>query len=187
MALLSVDLNGKSMTSLTERATTQRVGKLPFPKRLDAIPHDNDTGFIWRCHHHKFFSLYTLSTSIIMMAEPSKLLKASCKDGWYCCLCFGALKTVNGFFLCQLLSSDKTTVGRINLRVSRWEERGPMMVIPSRAEVDQGHSIQTGSKRPALLWSRLACLPCSYVSWRTISPQYPSCCQCCPSGSSMWT
>lgn len=46
MSLLPVDVNGNSMRLSTVRATTLRVAKLPFPKILDPMPCDSDTGFI---------------------------------------------------------------------------------------------------------------------------------------------
>lgn len=46
MALLSVDQNGKITIPFADRTTTPGVVKLTFPKKLDAMPRDNDTGFI---------------------------------------------------------------------------------------------------------------------------------------------
>lgn len=46
MSLLSVDVNGNSTRLSTVRATAHRVSKLPFPKILDPMPCDSDTGII---------------------------------------------------------------------------------------------------------------------------------------------
>lgn len=106
-----------------------------------------------------------------MIAEPSKLLKASCENDCYCYLGFAVLETV----IAVIFASWFHLVKQLWTQIDEGKE---MTVVATGPEVAQGHGIQTGSASPLLLGTQLAQLPHSCGSQQTVSPHDPTCCQC---------
>lgn len=73
-----------------------------------------------------------------MIAEPSKLLKASCENDCYCYLGFAVLETV----IAVIFASWFHLVKQLWTQIDEGKE---MTVVATGREVAQGHGIQTGS------------------------------------------